>query len=692
MTQKDKMLMTQTIPITLGAATVKLEVTDGLLTSIGAVTVHGTALRSADTRFLPWFDTYEGDIFRAFRLGAVEQRGATTVVHTTALSDPDTLFRERRDSSGDLCFRATSWDSPVREARFDLCFAPAQASIDGRAFAGFRYWFEYEGELPIHRLVDRQTWELGGNLDDVTVCLRNWLPPPRMRLRKETTYSTVGLDKWASLLPGNLWARWSLLPGFDLQYGAGGVTAAWFDEVSLIRTVVESNAGEDCIRCLDMHLFAQANKVATNPKTVLHCPDQLDATDALNLWTRLQDREQERAQAQFGIPAEAPPGIVFGHNVWRNIHFDRTYEDVVQVASEFHADYVFIDVVFEHEQAYAEYRRTLVTEEQRANSILAKVWDQNMCCILDWKVNEIWGGEAGLKRLCDRAAAKGVKILSWMSTHASQNSYLNDQANPEARRLGGGANGVFAAKESGRHPDTGYAASCWTFNLNTPITGWMRDRLIGTCERTGLAGFLWDSFSNMGWWQIDYSQGTMAPQFAAMAGLYADLAKAGLYLQPESLATLSSHGCCGLHGGNIYADDLLGYSYNTSIGLWFGGGDDHGETTLECQILKGQAPFDVLFQCVAHKRLPGLHFHMVPREQWHPERLRQIKELLAIYREQRHRMVRRTVLKDGLGVRWDGGDRPLLFAFRAGPAPVGACDAASGEAVTTLSPNHAYLC
>src|ERR1019366_8011443 len=141
---------------------------------------------------------------------------------------------------------------------------------------------------------------------DVTICLRNWLTPPCLKIGRETTYSTGGLDKWAALLPGNLWARWSLLPAFDMQYGKDGVLLGWFDEVSLIRTVVESNAGEDCLRVLDLHGFQQSKKVRTNPKTILWSPALLDSVDALNLWTRVQDREAEKSRRQFGIKEESP--------------------------------------------------------------------------------------------------------------------------------------------------------------------------------------------------------------------------------------------------------------------------------------------------------------------------------------------------------------------------------------------------
>jgi len=218
----------------------------------------------------------------------------------------------------------------------------------------------------------------------------------------------------------------------------------------------------------------------------------------------------------------------------------------------------------------------------------------------------------------------------------------------------------------------------------------MRDRLLGVCERTGLSGFLWDSFSNLGWWQIDYSQGTMAPQFARMAGLYADLAKAGLYIQPEALVAFSTHSCCGLHGGNIYAGDLLGYSYNTVIALWFGESDDHGGN-YENRILRGQAPIDILFQCIAHKRIPSLNFHLVPRAEWHAPSMVVIKKLLSVYRAQRHRMLSRTVLKNDLGVRWDGGDRSVLFAFKDGPAERGTTDAVTGESANMVLANRVYL-
>jgi len=675
------------LKLKIGDVSITPRIVKGFLHSIGDVRVGTRRLRNARARFLPWFDTYDGDVFRSFRFIGVEERGSQTVLVTRAVSDPDAaVFRERRDTSGDPCVRNSGWDSAPLEATLRIVLEPVRTVVDGRPFTGFKYWFEYESDnIAIHRLIDRQTWEVGGNLDDLNICCRNWLTPPRVKIGRDTTYSTVGLDKWAALLPGNLWARWSLLPAFDMQYGKAGVLLAWFDEVSLIRTAIETNAGEEWLRFVDVHCFAQAAAARTNPKTVVWSRDVLDDTDALNLRTRVYDLEQAKACKQFGF-AETPPAVVFSENVWRNMRFATTYEKVIEVAAEFNADYVFIDPVWEHQQAFEEELAQLVPKEKWKGTILEKFRHQNMCVTLDFEVADVMGGEDGLKALCDRAAARGLKLISWMAAHYSPNSTLQLQ-----KELGHGASGIFAAKESGRHPDTGYPSSCWTVNLNAPIAQKIKEQILGVCRRTGLAGFLWDSFSNLGWWQLDYSDGTMRPQFDKMAGLYADLVNAGLYIMPEGIVSFSDHSCCGMHGGNIYRGDLLGYTYESSMGPWYGDGP---QENFDQKTLKGEAPIDMLFRHVAHKHLPAFAFQLVPREQWNAQRAAEIKELLRLYKQNRHLMTKRTVLRDDAGVLWENETgQSVLFSFKnqKPKAAATATDAATGEPAADLQANRVYL-
>ena len=676
------------LALRVGDADMAPEIRDGFLHSLGAVTVNGTPLRNPCNRFLPWFDAYTGEVFRRFRWLGVETRGEATVLRTRAESDPDYPFMERRDSSGDVVLRSRVWDAAPVTADFAIVLEPAAATIDGRAFAGVRYWFEYDGATPIHRLLDRQTWEIGGNLDDVTVICRNLFDLPKKHIARDDGFSTVGLENWHGALPGNLWARWSMLPPFDMQAGAAGVFAGWFDAVSCIRTVVESLPGEEWIRYLDLHYFEQNTRVRTNPKTILHCPDVLDDVAMLNCWTRLHDREQEKAQRQFAIRAEQPPATMLGANLWQGIDFATAYEPAVALAAEFGIDYVFIDSVFENGETYRAELEALLPPERQQGTVLEKVRHGHMCLTLDFAVSRPSGGVDGLRNLCARAAARGVKIMSWMSTHYWPRSTLLQNT-----ALGHGDFGVIAAKESGHHPDTGYAGDCWTMNLNAPIREHLRAQLLDACRQTGLAGFLWDSFSNLGWWQVDYSAGTLRPQFDRMLELYRDLTNAGLYLQPEALVSFTAHSGCGPFGVDLYPGELLGYAYNTVIGLHFPTEPGGPSADQAAAILRGRAPLTLLFRCFAHRRIPPVDFLHVPREEWDPCAAAAIKDLFAVYRATRHLMQRRTVLPHGAGVRWDNAEAtPLLYSFHSQPAPPGAIDAATGTAVTDgiLRENRVY--
>jgi len=362
---------------------------------------------------------------------------------------------------------------------------------------------------------------------------------------------------------------------------------------------------------------------------------------------------------QFRIAEEEPPRLVLSENVWRGFHFDKSYEHVLDTAAEFGMDQIFVDVCWEQGQAYKESLDALLPPDRQKGTIIEALAPRNMCCVLDFKVAETHGGEAALKRLCDRAHAKDIKVTSWMAAHVHPHSTLVDGA--RAAEFAHGTNGAVAAMESGRHPWTGYANSCWTLNLNSPVYAYFRERILGTCRRTGLNGFLWDSFSNLGWWQVDYADGSMRPQFDKMAEFYGEMTRAGLYVQPEAIVAFSSHSCCGLHGGNVYAGELLGYSYDTAVSL------EHTEAD-ERDIIRGRAPLDILFRCLAHRRAPCMSFQSVPRAEWEPTAVAGMKRLFAMYRAARGSMGRRTVLDDDRGVLWEGreGER-VLWSFNAQP-------------------------
>ncbi|MDX2226145.1 MAG: hypothetical protein SFY92_03465 [Verrucomicrobiae bacterium] len=660
------------LKIPLGALTLHPEIRDGRLHSIGAVTAGKTHLRNQNHRFLPWFDTYQGDVFDSFVFRKLQKTRKGAVLHLTALSNSDYPFRERRDSSGDTCLREANWDAKPLSIQFRICLESAAAEVDGRSFSGFKYWFEFESkEVKVHRILDRQTWEVGGDLEDVTINIRNWLTPPSYRVTKKGAYSTVGLNEWTGLLPGNLWARWSLLPAFDLQYGRKGVITAWFDRVSLIRTVVESNKGEDCLRHVDIHYFADTHKGKTNPKTVLYCPDRLDEIDTLNLWTRLHDQERDKSRRQFGIKKDGPPKISVCKNIWLGVRYPTAYTDVVDFAAEIDADYAFVDPPWQNMQAFNDALEAAVPEEKRKGTILEKYFTSNMCATLEFKIADEFGGEKGLKELCDYAMTKGIKVISWIAAHYTPFSYLRIK-----QEGGHGKGGIFAMRESGLHPDTGYAGDCWPVNLNTPHLKTLKNNILDACKRTGLAGFLWDSFSNLGWWQLDYSKGDMRPQFEGMMEMYSDWTNAGLYLMPEAICAFSSHSCLSLFGGDVYRGHLLGYTYDSVMG--FAGHEPF--KVYDEKVLMGEEPIDILFECYAHKRIPNTQLWRVPKERRNPAAFAAMRKLNTTYKLVRDHMEKRTVLKGHKGVLWEGPKgAKVFFCFKNATLKHPVTDAFSGE-------------
>ncbi|MDL5053515.1 hypothetical protein QQ056_08165 [Oscillatoria laete-virens NRMC-F 0139] len=638
----------------IGHAKLQPIVENGFLKSIGQVCIKGTPLRNPSNRFIPWFDTFEGEVFRQFRFEGIESSHGRTTIKTTAISDPDTIFRERRDSSGDPIFRKSSWDSAPIEASLKIDFEEVPDElIDGHTFSGFKYWFEYDHDsLGIHRFLDRQTWEIGGSVEAQKICLRNWSHAPVNVLSRDKFFSTGGLvDMQHIAFPGNLWGRWILIPSFDFLRKDDGCLISRFDTMSNIRTLIETSEGEDWLRVLDMHVFDQTTHYRSNAKTILFCPDNLSPSETANVWTRVFDSEKERAWKSLGIKPEEEVKCVLHHNAWVGFHFDTTYEYPMQVAEEFGAEYIFIDPVWENEQSIQEELEKLGGGKENMPSEYKKFMYANICQTLDWDVARIRGGEERLKALVERARARGLKVTSWIGS--SMSSRVSYDTHSKYGRSGQSNPGIFATKESGSYaaPDTGYLVAA-PVNYNTPYYQYMLEKIRGVAKRTGLAGFLWDSFSNLGWWHVDYASPGLEVQWHKHAEFYKTLANDGLYLMPEAIVQFSNHSNLGILGDYYFTSEEAAYGYQSSLPM---------TEKDQYAILKGERPVDAFFQWVAHKHISMIHFHHVPREEWNPENAGFLKKLLHLYRKHSCHMERRTILPDFKAVRWDNDEGVVLI-------------------------------
>jgi len=317
----------------------------------------------------------------------------------------------------------------------------------------------------------------------------------------------------------------------------------------------------------------------------------------------------------------------------------------------------------------------------------------SMCCMIDWEVSEIHGGEEKLKALCDRANAKGIGIMSWLGISLGTYSDIGVHQKRElGRTTGFGSNKVFAMKESGSHPDTGYPMDLCSIDLNTPMYDYLIENIKGVCERTGITGWLMDSYSNLSWWQVDYAGGTMKPQFEKMAGIYSELTNAGQYCMPEALVAFSNHSSLHQFTGDMYDGDLLGYSYSTNMSLPLLDASNLNGAKTETLMLTGDLPIDLMFRCLSHRRAPISSFHHVARDQWDEESTEELKRVFRTYKALRDRMVHRTVLHEDQGVIYTGGegDQGIYFAYQNIDLPFELTDADTGEKTSTVVPNRVY--
>ena len=67
-------------------------------------------------------------------------------------------------------------------------------------------------------------------------------------------------------------------------------------------------------------------------------------------------------------------------------------------------------------------------------------------------------------------------------------------------------------------------------------------------------------------------------------------------------------------------------------------------------MLRGKQPIDMLFRCVAHRRVPLTSFHHVPRDEWDADSAAAIRNLFMTYRDIRDDMDRRTVFQKGTAI------------------------------------------
>ena len=479
---------------------------------------------------------------------------------------------------------------------------------------------------------------------------------------EDTAWSTEGIihfadddnSKFNQVMTHNL-PRWASHQAFDYQYKGDNTLIGLFERVDLIRSLLQRDAGKAELKTFDKHIFDQTKEYSTSPKSILINTQGRSETGQQNLWTWVMDATSQRARAEFGL-REEPLIPRIGFNFWHTFTVDSYRRDLIPAAINIGAKALFVDNL--NKSAMTAHAPSLA-------------FDWNMCCGHEYETAPELGGTKALARLVQDCDEHGIQIISWTNNDQALSSPINDWTHAERCDW-------FVKMEDTRLKYGGAYSNCMTilnFKKEGPRQYWV-DCLKAIKEQSGLAYYLFDSFYNLGFMPVDYSDCTPTTQWRELLHAFKELQDAGVGFLIESFGPFGQpqHGCPRSYNvENIFA------CYKVGMGT--------GYTTVptgEDTSIKQADEVSRLYFILAHMTDPGLPLFI--QEQridtlWTDAH----KRALADYNTQRSAMYKRFLQEDGNSVLWhdETGKRATLwnFADRTVALPGSVTDLTTGEAL-----------
>ncbi len=493
--------VTSTRTLRCGAAdiTVLLGADEAFL-GIGAVAIGGVAVRSGRLPMFPLAQSFSqaSELASARLLAIEESAGGFRVRLAPAFRRMATL--PLRDHSFDPIHPTDDWDDTATEedGTLDLVLTPDTATFDESTATGFRYSWEYRGARPLWWIMDRSSWEIGGDIVGASAYSQSACSAPVARFAADTAWTTEGKLFWMagnprlnSIMTHNL-PRFASHGSFDFQHKDGVALVGIFARVGLIRSVVCRDPHRAELRHFDKHIDDESSTFATVPKSILLFSSSArpaaglgDEVDMQNLWTTIHQAVAQGARAEFGI-AEQPFEPQVGWNFWSGFTIDSYRRDLVPAAAALGIRRIFVDNL----------KKSAMTEE----APLKGVFNWNMCAPHEYEISPRLGGDESLRRLVADCAAQGITVVSWTNNMQALSSPLNKAEREE------GESGNYVLLEDARQKFGGaYLGAMSALDLAVPEIRerWIADHL-RIREATGLGAYLFDSFYNLGFTPINF--------------------------------------------------------------------------------------------------------------------------------------------------------------------------------------------
>ena len=621
---------------------------------LGAIHIGKTKVRSGRLPMRPYTETYQGLGLAGLRLLGIDASRSELRLKLKA-SFRRLPAQVMRDHSFDPIHDTADWDdqAAASTARFDIVLRKAADSFAGVKFAGFSYQYDYKSkDVPVYWIMDYASWELGGDMTGATAVSQSSCSAPVARFDADTAWTTEGIVHWADanakanpVMTHNL-PRWASHQAFDFQFKRNATLIGVFERVELIRSLLRREPGKPELKTFDKHIFDQTLRFATSPKKILLNTDPKTEIDQQNVWTWIFDAAANRARAEFGLKEE-PMVPHLSVNYWENFTYETYYKDLLPAAVKLGFKALFIDPC----------NKNSMTERMPCEE-----WHWNMCCGHEYEPAPRLGGPKKLKELVDYCTAHGIRAYSWTNNDQAHTSPIsNHRATPgvlaefNPREFGD----WFVKMEDTRLRYGGAYASAFAilnFGKEQPRKYWVKC-LKKNRQETGIAGYLFDSFYNLGFMPVDYSDCTPTTMWRGTLKGMKELQDADVHFRIESFGAFGEvqHGCPASYNvENLFA------CYKVNLGT--------GYTTIPTGQEKPRAdvwPVDLYYTILAHMAKPHHELFL------NGKRLDELftdghVKALADYNNNYQFMHKRILQKDGKCVVWHdaAGKRATIWNIK----------------------------
>ncbi|MEO6102125.1 MAG: hypothetical protein ABIP44_00610 [Pseudoxanthomonas sp.] len=663
--------------LSLGSCRFEVIETDGHFTGLGRIWIGEHLVRSGRLPMSVATQTFSGLELKRLRLLDKKVQPKEIRIVMQAEFEPMSV-KLMKDHSLDPIHELEDWEAPriAGEGKLTLVLKPADEAIFERFLSGFSYHYEYESKkTPLFYLMDRGSWELDGNVEGATVVSQSACSAPVAKFEAETNWTTEGViffgdaaSKANPVMTHNL-PRWASHQAFDYQYKGDATLVGLFERVGLVRSVILRQPGKAELKTFDKHIFDQGLRVSTVPKKILLNEEKKSEVDQQNLWTWIIQEVHDRARGEFGLKEEDfHPRISW--NYWNNFTVDTYRKDLLPAAKAFGVRALFVDNL-----------NKSAMSEKCPNPPHVQ-W--NMCTGHEYEIAPTLGGEEKVKQFIDDCRAANVQVYSWTNNCQGLASPINAAERDERgwfnkmedsrTKYGGAYTNIFSALDFKKEESRRY---------------WV-DSLIKIKEATGLNGWLFDSFYNLGFMPVNYANMQPTTMWKETLQAFKELQDNDIHFLIESFGPFGivQHGCPSTYNLKVIFACYkigLGNDYTTipsgeTIAIWPGEDADN------------------LYRAYAHTTDAGIALTWQGKsihEMWGDAQRRTLADYYDCYPD----MYRRFIEEGDRGVLYHDrtGKKAILWNFTARTVSlpgsvfdVTANQALSHEKSYQLEPSHTY--